>query len=66
MFIPVFALLACFALGVGLVLAVLNIRYRDVAYLTGILLQIWFYATPIVYSLDAIPPARGSGSSSTR
>jgi len=54
-FIPVFALLSCFALGVGLVLAVLNIRYRDVAYLTGILLQIWFYGTPIVYSLDTVP-----------
>ena len=54
-FIPVFALLSCFGLGVGLVLAVLNIRYRDIAYLTGILLQIWFYATPIVYALDAIP-----------
>jgi ABC-type polysaccharide/polyol phosphate export permease len=54
-FIPVFALLACFALGVGLVLAVLNIRYRDVAYLTGILLQLWFYATPIVYSLSDTP-----------
>ena len=57
--LPIFALLACFAFGLGLVLAVLNIRYRDVAYLMGILLQVWFYATPIVYALDPITgPAR--------
>lgn len=47
--VPILALLASFAFGLGLVLAVLNIRYRDVAYLMGILLQVWFYATPIVY-----------------
>ncbi len=52
--LPVFFLLACFAFGLGLVLAVLNIRYRDVAYLMGILLQVWFYATPIVYSIDMV------------
>ena len=54
--LPVFALLACFAFGLGLVLAVLNIRYRDVAYLMGILLQVWFYATPIVYKTSDVPP----------
>lgn len=52
--LPVFMLLACFAFGLGLVLAVLNIRYRDVAYLMGILLQVWFYATPIVYPPDLL------------
>lgn len=53
--IPVFLLLACFAFGLGLVLAVLNIRYRDVNYLMGILLQVWFYLTPIVYPVTIIP-----------
>ncbi|HEX2575009.1 MAG TPA: ABC transporter permease [Aquihabitans sp.] len=52
--LPIFALLSCFAFGLGLVLAVLNIRYRDVAYLMGILLQVWFYATPIVYNIDQV------------
>lgn len=52
--VPIFALAACMAFGLGLLLAVLNIRFRDVAYLTGILLQVWFYATPIVYPLDII------------
>lgn len=52
--IPIFALLACFAFGLGLVLAVLNIRYRDVNYLMGILLQVWFYLTPIVYLTSSL------------
>ncbi|CAN5639724.1 ABC transporter permease [soil metagenome] len=55
--IPIFVLLACFAFGIGLVLAVYNIRYRDVAYLVGILLQVWFYATPIVYEKSLIKSA---------
>ncbi len=53
--IPIFVMLACFAFGLGLVLAVLNIRYRDVNYLMGILLQVWFYASPIVYPTTVIP-----------
>lgn len=53
--IPILALLTLTATGVGLVFAVFNIRYRDVAYLVGILLQVWFYATPIVYPLDIVP-----------
>ena len=31
--LPLFALMACFAFGVGLVLGLMNIRYRDVFYL---------------------------------
>lgn len=53
--LPVFALLACFAFGVGLVLGLANIRFRDVAYLVGIGMQVLFYATPIVYTLEIVP-----------
>ncbi|MYG94544.1 MAG: ABC transporter permease [Acidimicrobiia bacterium] len=53
---PVLAvLLAIFALGIGLVLSVWNVRYRDVGYLTTIALQFLFYVTPIVYPLSLIP-----------
>ncbi len=38
-----------FVLGLSLLLAVLNVYFRDVRHLMSILLQIWFYATPIVY-----------------
>lgn len=53
--IPILMLLGCFAFGIGLVLGLGNIRYRDVNYLVGIGLQVWFYATPIVYAIDSIP-----------
>jgi lipopolysaccharide transport system permease protein len=38
------------ALACGLWLAALNARYRDVRYALGFLMQIWFFATPIVFS----------------
>ncbi|MCY3634073.1 MAG: ABC transporter permease [bacterium] len=44
-----------FALGIGLVLSVWNVRYRDVGYLATIALQFLFYVTPIVYPLSIIP-----------
>ncbi|WP_419846769.1 ABC transporter permease [Candidatus Poriferisocius sp.] len=44
-----------FALGIGLVLSVWNVRYRDVGYLSTIVLQFLFYVTPIVYPLSLIP-----------
>jgi ABC-2 type transport system permease protein len=50
LFVPVLiALLAVFAFGVGLVLSVANVYYRDVGYLVAVLLNLLFYATPIVY-----------------
>ena len=48
-------LLAIMALGIGLVLSVWNVRYRDVGYLVSIALQFLFYATPIIYPLNVIP-----------
>lgn len=53
--LPVYVLMACFAFGIGLVLGVANIRFRDVFYLVGIGLQVLFYATPIVYPIDIVP-----------
>lgn len=43
------------ATGIGMVLSLLNINYRDVGYITSIALQVVFYCTPIVYSLDLVP-----------
>ena len=53
--VPILFLAGCFAFGIGLVVALGNIRYRDVNYLVGIAMQVWFYATPIVYSIEIIP-----------
>ncbi len=54
--LPFFLLLAiATALGFGLWLAALNVRYRDVNYLVPFLLQIWMYVTPVLYSATLIP-----------
>jgi len=45
----VLILLAIFSSGVGLMLSAANVFYHDVNYLWGILVQILFYATPIIY-----------------
>ncbi len=42
-------LLAIFATGLAMALSVLAVYFRDVSYLWAILIQVWFFATPIVY-----------------
>ncbi|MBA3496237.1 MAG: ABC transporter permease [Gemmatimonadales bacterium] len=44
------------AAGVGCWLAALNIQYRDVKYVVPFLLQLWLFASPVVYPLSLIPP----------
>jgi lipopolysaccharide transport system permease protein len=56
LWLPVFLLLAMItALGFGLWLSALNVRYRDINYLIPFLLQIWMYITPVVYGSTLIP-----------
>lgn len=47
-------LLMFFSLGVGLVASAVNVYFRDVEYLTMIGLQVWFWATPVVYSVTLV------------
>lgn len=44
------------ALGLGLVLGVLNVFVRDVAQVMTVILQLWFWLTPVVYMPTIIPP----------
>jgi lipopolysaccharide transport system permease protein len=54
--LPLFVLLAVgSALGVSLWLAALNVQYRDVNHLIPFLVQVWMYATPVIYPLSLIP-----------
>jgi len=54
--LPAFLLLAlATALGVGMWLSALNVRYRDINYLVPFLVQIWMYLTPVVYGTTLIP-----------
>lgn len=41
--------------GAGCLLAALNIQYRDVKHATPFLVQLWMYASPIVYPLSLVP-----------
>jgi len=52
--IPI-VLLALQAYGVGLILAYGNVYFRDLRHVMVILIQIWFYATPIIYAPSMIP-----------
>jgi lipopolysaccharide transport system permease protein len=54
--LPGFVLLAIMtALGVGLWLSALNVKYRDVRYTISFLVQFWLFATPVAYSSSIIP-----------
>ena len=54
--LPGFLLLTMLtALGFGLWLAALNVRYRDINYLIPFLVQVWMYATPVIYGTTLIP-----------
>lgn len=56
LFLPLLLLqIAGLSLGVGLWVAALTAKYRDFAHLAGFLIQIWMYATPIIYPLSIIP-----------
>lgn len=54
--LPFVVLLAVLsALGIGLWLSALNVRYRDVRHTIGFLVQFWFLATPIAYPVGVVP-----------
>jgi lipopolysaccharide transport system permease protein len=55
-FLPVFVLLAMLtALGVGLWLAALNVKYRDVQYTLPFMTQLWLFITPVAYPVSIVP-----------
>jgi homopolymeric O-antigen transport system permease protein len=47
--------IAALSLGVGVWLSALTARYRDFAMLSGFIIQLWMYATPVIYPLSQIP-----------
>lgn len=54
--IPLFIILAiATALGVGLWLSALNVKYRDVRYTIPFLTQFWLFLTPVAYSSSLVP-----------
>ena len=52
--VVVIALQTVFVTGIGLLLAILNVYFRDVQHFVGIGLQLWFYATPVIYPITLL------------
>jgi lipopolysaccharide transport system permease protein len=56
LWLPLFLLLELsLALGVGLWLSAINVEYRDVRYIIPFLVQLWLFASPVVYSTSFVP-----------
>lgn len=52
------AMQLAFTLGIGMVLSAANAYFRDIQHFLGIFLNIWFYATPILYPPDLPPESK--------
>ncbi|HYE15902.1 MAG TPA: ABC transporter permease [Pyrinomonadaceae bacterium] len=53
--LPVLALLvALLALGFGTWMAALNVKYRDIKFALPFLIQVWFFASPIIYPVSFV------------
>jgi lipopolysaccharide transport system permease protein len=53
--VPLVALQMMLCAGLGMMLGVLNVFFRDVGQLFGICLQFWFWLTPIIYPITILP-----------
>lgn len=51
----ILALLILFAMGAGQFLAALNVNYRDVKHALPFIMQLWFFASPVVYPISMVP-----------
>ena len=45
---------ALFAVGLAMIVSIVNVYFRDLSYLLTIVLQFWFYLTPILYPIDLV------------
>lgn len=60
LFLPVLVLmLAGLSMGFGLIITSVTTKYRDLTYLVQFGVQLWMYATPVVYPLSTLASGRG-------
>ena len=52
--VPIVAVMMIFALAVALFLSMVQVRFRDVGVALPLLLQVWMFATPVVYPLSVV------------
>ncbi|NVZ10773.1 ABC transporter permease [Allochromatium humboldtianum] len=53
--VPVILILVAFTVGLGLLAGTINVFYRDIEQFTALVLQFWFWFTPIVYVRSILP-----------
>ena len=53
--IPLMAIISVLALSFSLLLSATQVRFRDIGMAMPLLLQLWMFATPILYPLSAVP-----------
>lgn len=53
--VPLTLITAFLATGIGMGLAALNVQYRDVQHAIPFMMQLWMFATPVVYPVDTVP-----------
>jgi lipopolysaccharide transport system permease protein len=51
-------MLAGLALGFGIIISSLTTKYRDLIILFSFIVQLWMYATPVIYPLSVMSPKR--------
>lgn len=49
-------LMAAFSLGLGMIFSSLTTKYKDLVFLLTFGIQLFMYATPVVYSIGSLPP----------
>ena len=53
--VPIILILTCFALAMSLFLSATQVRFRDIGVAVPLLLQLWLFATPVIYPLSSVP-----------
>lgn len=55
LFIPIFVIQFIFTFGLALILAAVNLFYRDIQYIFNLIITMWFYLTPVIYATELFP-----------
>lgn len=53
--IPIFIIQNIFTYGLSLLAAAFNLFYRDIQYVIGLIIMMWFYLTPVIYPVELFP-----------
>lgn len=57
--VPLLLITGALSLGLGLLISASTAKYRDLSHLTPILLQLWLFATPVIYPLSKLTGGDG-------